>query len=151
MRAKAVAEAALKREVEVNGSSKEAIKSDLEDLRQKLLGIIRRHESESDLRAERERQKAAGGAGADIYREPMVTSSSKWNGMLTKKLGKLEEYNEHVHDKENQAVTGHEHTRRLQRRLEVERVVRKLLNSYSAELKSRGDGYCWSASRPGDE
>ena len=74
MRAKAVAEAALKREVEANRRSKEAIKSDLEDLRQKL----RQASSEgmkvkANLRAEREKTERLRALEQIATREAMVT------------------------------------------------------------------------------
>ena len=88
MRAKAVAEAALKREVEANRRSKEAIKSDLEDLRHKL----RQASSEgmkvkANLRAEREKTERLRAELEQIFtREAMLTEQLQIDRMLTKKL-----------------------------------------------------------------
>lgn len=142
MRAKAVAEAALKREVEVNRRSKEAIKSDLEDLRQKL----RQASSEgmkvkANLRAEREKTERLRAELEQIFtREAMVTEQLQMESDAHKETQrKLENYhNEHVRDKENQAVTAASIHDDLQRRLEVERRGREASEQLlRAELKSR--------------
>ena len=134
-RAKAVAEAALKREVDAVRRSKGTAKSELEELRAKLRqALSEASDVNAQLRVEREKtDRLRTELEQTMTREAMTREQLRLEADEHKETQRILEKhrNEHVRDKENQAVSAASVHGDLERRLQASEQLLK------TELKSR--------------